>query len=277
MRHVDRYLWLFLVLTLIAAAVVAVAGRMNYLSDSDGLPAIVTGVGAAVLAILAIFTILLWKMSRMIRRARRPDQRVASWTVSPILWEQFIKADAARAAENPAYIHVFKPRAKIPPSGVDVLAAKGGLILDGIMLGTEVRGLGAMTGLTWMSGTPECIEFVNRVPRGTTNSTITSDPGFFRVPVSPSQREEAVKAYDYYRAQLIKGELSDPTGHRLMVRICWALAIILLPLGALGFWMNANGIMEGHIAVALMALIGTMGGGGAAFVALVVWFVMLKK
>ncbi|MCB1341466.1 MAG: hypothetical protein KDK24_10475 [Pseudooceanicola sp.] len=277
MRHVDRYLWLFLALTLIAAAVVAVAGRMDYLDETDGIPAIVTGIGAAVLAVLAIVTFLLWKMSRFVRRARRPDQRVASWTVSPDLWARFIELDAARAAEYPAYIHMFKPRTKTPAKGVEVLCAKSGILIDGMALGTEVRGLSAMTGLTWLSGNPETIEFVARVPRGRSGGGIATDPGFFRIPVAPARREEAMTAYNYYRDLLIRGELSDPTGHRLMVRICWLLAAILLPIGALGFWMNAKGIMAGHIAVPLMAMIGTMGGGGAVLVAVVVWYAMLKK
>ena len=264
-------------ITVIAAVVVGVAGRMDYLDQTDGVPAIVTGIGAAVLAVLAIFTLLFWQMSRFVRRARRPDQRVAAWTVRPDLWAQFIETDAARAAEYPSYIHMFKPRRKIPDRGVEVIAATSGVLVDGIALGTEVRGLNAMTGLSWLSGTPECIEIVARVPRGRSGGGITTDPGFFRIPVSPSQREEAIAAHTYYRDLLARGELSDPTGHRTLVRFCWSLAAILLPIGALGFWMNANGIMKGHIAVPLMGLIGTMGGGGAVIVAVVVWYAMLKK
>lgn len=277
MRNVDGKLRLFLALTLIAAAIVAVAGRMVYLERHGDIAHIVTGVGAGVLAILAILTILLWKMSRFIRRARRPDQRVASWTVSPELWQQFVANDAARSAEYPANVAVFKPRPKAPAAGVDVLAARNGFLLDGMALGTMPRGLNAMTGMKWLSGTPESMEFVVRVPRSRSGGGITSDPGFYRIPVSPSQREEAVKAYEYYRDLLARGELSDTTDQRLTVRIASTLAAILLPIGALGFWMNANEILYGHIAVALMMLIGIMGGGGAAIVAFAVWTVMLKK
>ena len=151
------------------------------------------------------------------------------------------------------------------------------MIVDDVYIELEPRGLGAMTGLQWLTGRPECIEFSILVPRGGPSNSIRSEPGLLRVPVSAAGREEGVNAFTYYRSRLEADELANPVLQRTMVRICVALATIGLPLGALGFWMNANGVMEGQLLPALLALLGTMGGGAAALVALIVWAVMLRK
>jgi hypothetical protein len=62
-----------------------------------------------------------------------------------------------------------------------------------------------------------------------------------------------------------------------MIRVSLFLAVVLPCAGAVGFWMNEKDIMAGTLVPPLLALIGTMGGGGALFVAFVVWAVMLRK
>lgn len=277
MRNADGKLRAAIAMFVVVAAAVAILSWTDDRGFDDGLPAILMGVGVAALVILAIACVLLAKLSHSVRRARRPDQHVADWQVDAALWQAFIARDETRAAEMPHMVRVYKPWTSGSPGGVTVLAAKAGMLVDDIFLSMEPRGLGAMTGLQWLPGKPECIEVTNRVPRGTPNNSMSTVPGMFRVPVVPAAREEAIKAFNYYRELCSVGDLSDPRGHRIMVRICWGLAALLLPIGAIGFWMNANGVMSGHIVVPLMALIGTMGGGGAALVGLVVWAVMLRK
>ena len=223
---------------------------------------------------LGIVDIILWKVIRVRRRARRPDQKIAAWTLSPGTWAAFRDRNAAREAETPTHQQVWSPRASKRP--VEVLASRPGFLIDGIFIGVEPRGMGRVTGLQWLAGRPECLEFACMVPVSSGSQSFRSVPGLFRIPVEPSQREAAETAFRHYRDFLTQGDLSDPTGHRLMVRIAVVLAVIGLPLGALGFWMNANDVMRNTEVPVLLALLGTMGGGGAALVALVVWAVMLR-
>jgi hypothetical protein len=45
----------------------------------------------------------------------------------------------------------------------------------------------------------------------------------------------------------------------------------------MAMWMNSQGLFPGSFALALTAVIGLTGGGGALIVALVVWLVMLRR
>jgi hypothetical protein len=275
MRHPERVFAVTATLTLGAIAAIAWGAQRLSQHPSDSTASITVGVGLVVATLLVIADVLFWKVIRLRRRARRPDQKIAAWTLSPETWAAFRDRNTAREAETPAYRNLWSPRVNNRP--VEVLASRPGFLIDGIFIGVEPRGLGRVTGQQWLAGRPECLEFACTIPVSSGSRSFRLVPGLFRIPVEPSAREAAETAYRHYHDFLSRGEPSDPTGHRLVVRIATALAVIGLPLGALGFWMNANDVMRNTDVPALLALIGTMAGGGAALVALVVWSVMLRK
>ena len=98
-----------------------------------------------------------------------------------------------------------------------------------------------------------------------------------RVPIAPAQRQAAIAAYNHYTKAMRTGEISSHHPARIVTRLALMLGLICLPLGALGFWMNANAIMQDSLTPPLLAMIGTLGGIGALVVGGVSWLVMLRR
>lgn len=277
MRRPDQVLRLFLGLTAAALLGVALAARANA-ADARGSAAAILGVLIAVLVVLLMFDLILWKMAIGMRRALSPSERISEWRVSPGTWEAFRTLDTARAAQTESHIHVFKPRADVPAVGVEVIASRGAIVADGVLLSLEPRGLGRMTGLQWLPGPPECLEFAVLVPSGGgPNTTIRTHPGLLRIPVEPSSRDAAVAAFQHFGTLHESNALSNPDGHRRMVRTSLALGVGLILLGAAAVLIYKLGVVAYSLPLVLTAVIGLTGGAGALFVAGVVWLVMLKR
>jgi hypothetical protein len=62
--------------------------RLTELPDHTAA-SVTVGVGLVVAALLLMADVVLWKLIRVRRRARRADQRIAEWTVSPETWAAF--------------------------------------------------------------------------------------------------------------------------------------------------------------------------------------------
>ena len=77
-------------LTLVVAVLLgpAMALAISDLTRNGDRPvlSVVTGIGTAILVIDVIAAVLLWKVGRVARRARRPDRRIADWTLTPETW-----------------------------------------------------------------------------------------------------------------------------------------------------------------------------------------------
>lgn len=274
MRHTELWLRLLLAATIALGAVVAWAAARLAGGDGTEIHSAITGIGLALLAVLLIVTVIVWKNSRLARRARRPDQRVTEWTVSPATWAAFVETDKRREAETPEWHRVWKPRRRY--TGGQVICAKGGFLIDGLMLGIEPRGINGATGIGWLQAVPECLEVATRIVIGT-GSTIRTYPALYRIPVEPAAREAAIAAYHHYEAFIRAGALSDPAPQRRAVRIAMALAVVCWAVGGLGFVLEGTGAMPGSDLPALMGLVGVLTGSGAAFVAFVVWLAMLRR
>jgi hypothetical protein len=161
------------------------------------------------------------------------------------------------------------------PGPVNVPAARGGVLIDGLLFPLAPRGIGAMTGLLWLETPPECIEVELGIPQSISGGGIRSMPGHLRIPVAPEAREGAVSAFGYYRALLESGELSDQRPHRLAVRIAFWGGLLLLAAGLAALTMEDAA--DPTLAIRLTAVIGIACGIAALCVAGVVWQVMLRK
>jgi hypothetical protein len=271
MRHSDRWLRLALLAALLLGLPITLSAIEISRHGDGGWPSFVLGLSLALEFFLLVFAILMFKNVRLARRIRRPDRQIASWTVSPEIWAAFLARDAARAAEAPKLLRAFKPR---PGNAlVEVIAAQGAILIDGVVIGVEPRGLDAVRGVSWLSGRPECLEFRCVVPV-TAGRVLRAVPGWFRIPVPPASREAGEVAFAAYTRSIARGELSDPRVHRLFVHLCIGLALLLLPVGGLGIAMMAAGIMDDRQLPFVLAIIGCMGSAGAALVAFIVWLAM---
>lgn len=267
-----------LALAMLSLAVIHAGARQILAVGETPQSGAMVGLGMFAVAIAAIVGLLAWRGWAVAARVRRAP--VAEWRVSAPVWAAFRHLDAERRAAFPAYSALLKPRRKPPAAGVEVIAGRGAILIDGAVFGLEPRGLNPLTAVQWLAGTPEVIEF--------TLPMITASPGasairvgaiqnLLRAPVEPPQREAALRAYAHYQTLIEGGEISDKRDTRTAIKLALSLATIAMPLGGLGFWLNAEGLMADSIVPVLLALLGTIFGLGALLWALVIWGALLRR
>lgn len=262
------------------AAVLAYGAWRLTVGPGDSVWSIVVGVGGALGIVVVLFWVLSIKGWLRTRRLMRPDQRIASWQVSPATWEAFRALEAGIEATEGNMPNLLRPGRKPVAAPVPVIAAKGALLIGGRLYEVEPRGMLAVREVRWNVGAPECLNFVilqTIVRGGNASMGITRTWVALRVPVAPAQREAAVAAFAHYRDAVARGEVSDPRPSRIMVRGSLVLAALGMVSGAAGLWMNHAGILQGSLVPLLLAVIGLTGALGALVVAGVVWLVMLRK
>ena len=253
MRNPKLWLGLSLpVLLLLTPALIWLAARFDRPASANlaGLALILAVISIAIAFVAA-------RTARAMARARRPGEFVARWTVTPDLWAAFRDAEAQRRRQSRARRVVFHPRVASAP--VEILAARSAILIDGVALLAEPRGTRAITGVSWVGGTPDCLEFACRSPTAM-NSLPKWVPAVFRLPVPRDQRAAAETAAQYYRAAIARGELADPGPSRLLVGVLAVLGALGLVALALGLWLKASGESPDPRAFVLIFI----GGFGAA-------------
>ena len=127
--------------------------------------------------------------------------------------------DAARAAELPT-LSAGVQAARRAASPVEVLAADGAHPhRRRWCIGVEPRGLGAATGVVWLSG-PTGMPGIRLPCAGAARQdrSASDRPACSASPSPPPRARPRLRPFDHYRDAIAKGALSDPSGHRLMVR-----------------------------------------------------------
>lgn len=258
-------LWLALALAGVGGVVIATAAGTRT-GEAASLVIGVAGLTAA--AFGAVFGAMALLAAIGHARLCRGIGVIARWRVGPQDWERFRAFDAERQAACPHIINDFRAKEEIPETGVEVIAGRRQIMLDGSYHLLRRFGVPELRSIGWLAGPGqlEVIEFGLLYPRGRSGGTI---PAALRVPVVPEARNDAVRVFEHYRA-LIPAPREGLAFRRpgLVIGSGVALAAVSAGAALTGSLLDSAGTQG--IAPALMTVIGILAAGGASIFTLVI-------
>jgi hypothetical protein len=142
----------------------------------------------ALAAIIGFFATLIFAAAlRIQRRLERGEDVIASWTMSPILMQQFAEAEAR--ARNP--LSHWRPRSRERDDGMRVIFAPEAVLIGRRLFSTPSAGMQSIRSVRVQPGVPSVIEFQTQiyvvVTRGN-SERLAPSKGLLRVP-APSKAE----------------------------------------------------------------------------------------
>lgn len=280
MINSGRTIAVLTALTVLGATLLGFAVWRLNTPGSSSIWSVYVGVGIVPLLLVAIFLLLAVKARRRTARLMRPEMQVARWQVSAATWEAFVAYEARLRDIKDHLPNLLKAGRKAVKHPLEVIAAKGGMLIGGRLFEVEPRGMMALREVRWHGGPPECLELVLiETALINTGSSLRIQTRWVavRVPVEPTARDSAIAAHQFYTAVEAAGEISKPGPARILVRIALALAAICFLVAASGFLMHVQELMAGSPVPRILAFLGTMVGLAALVTAGIIWAAMLRK
>jgi hypothetical protein len=267
MRDPIRKAGLWFALALTGAGGVAIASTAGA-QIGQAIRLIVGVIGLTAVAVGAVLGVTALLAAIGHARLRRGIGVIARWNVGPQDWARFRAFDAERHAAYPDIINEFKAMGEKPETGIEVIAGRRQIMIDGSYHLLRRFGVPDLRSIGWLAGPAqlEVIEFGLLYPRGRSGGTIQAA---LRVPVVAQARGDAVRVFEHYRA-LIPAPREGLAFRRPGLVIGWGAALAALSAGVAltGYLLDRAGAQG--LAPALMAVVGMLAAGGASIFTLVV-------
>lgn len=195
MRDPSRQALYCFLLVLVSAGLIAF-GIHRY----EAMPAHWTAVGPILLG-LALLPFPLYLLVEALFAVRGKAKLlagigvIARWQVHPGEWEGFRRVDKRRSAEDLSLVNGLWIRRAAPPDPVEVIVGAKSVLIDGSYHMLSRRGLPELRHVSWIEGSPTCLEFSLRYPPGRHGRAVWTT---VRIPVSAGARAEALRVFDHY-------------------------------------------------------------------------------